>query len=60
MIANIVSTNKLNLPEEFNLHRYIDYNKMWDKVFIKPISSLLECIGYDYKQRNTLDNFYDG
>lgn len=57
--SNVIAfSNKL--PEEFNLHKYIDYNKMWDKVFIEPISSLLECIGYDYKQRNTLDNFFDG
>jgi len=33
------------LPKELDLHRFIDYNKMFSSAFIEPLSSILDAVG---------------
>ena len=46
------------LPKEFDLHRYIDYNKQFDKVFLNAISIIINPIGWSLEETSTLDEFF--
>ena len=42
------------LPVEFGLEKYIDYNAQFEKVFLKPVKTMLEAIGWKHEKRGTL------
>jgi DNA polymerase elongation subunit (family B) len=50
---NIIKENVIGfievLPNEFNLHQYIDYDTQFEKVFVAPIQSILDAIGWEWK-----------
>jgi len=47
-----------NLPEEFGLNDYVDYDKQFVKAFLDPIKVLLDCVGWKSEQTNTLERFF--
>ena len=47
-----------NLPKEFDLQPYIDYDTQFDKVFLKPIEIILEALGWSAEKVNTLEDFF--
>jgi len=55
--ANAIAFNS-SLPEKFNLHKYIDYNKQFDKTFLDPLKNILNCIGWKTKHIATLERFF--
>ncbi len=46
------------IPKEFGLDNYIDYNLQFDKSFLKPLENVLECIGWTSKKVVTLGRFF--
>lgn len=46
------------LPTEFRVHQYVDYDTMFEKTFIEPLNSLLECIGWQLKEQASLDGLF--
>ena len=54
---NIISYS-LNLPKELDLHRFIDYNKMYEKSFVEPVRSILDAVGWDDEPKATLEEFF--
>jgi len=36
-----------DLPKEFDLHKYIDYDTMFNKSFIEPLKAITDIIGWD-------------
>ena len=54
---NVVSY-LLNLPKELDLHRFIDYDKMYEKSFVEPVRHILDEIGWDVEPRATLEDFF--
>jgi DNA polymerase elongation subunit (family B) len=46
------------LPKEFNLDKYIDYDIQFEKVFLGPIESILEAIGWSAEKVNTIEDFF--
>jgi DNA polymerase elongation subunit (family B) len=46
------------LPKEFELQNYVDYEKMWNKSFVEPLSSLTTLVGWDMEKRNSIDDFF--
>lgn len=46
------------LPDEFMLLEYIDYNLMFDKVFLAPIKNVTEHIGWSVRKQNSLVGFF--
>jgi len=45
------------LPEEFGLHKYIDYELQFQKTFLDPIEPVLDAIGWTSKEISTLESF---
>ncbi len=46
------------LPEELDLHRYVDYETQFQKTFLDPIRSILTVIGWQAEKINTLEDFF--
>tara|TARA_B100000575_G_scaffold294449_1_gene310471 strand:+ start:3004 stop:5517 length:2514 start_codon:yes stop_codon:yes gene_type:complete len=55
---NIIAYNN-NLPEELDLHTYVDYNKQYEKAFVEPIKHLLDALEWDVEPTNTLEAFFN-
>ena len=46
------------IPKEFGLDDYIDYDLQFDKAFIEPISTILNCMNWSIEKTNTLEDFF--
>lgn len=54
---NVISYS-LNLPKELDLHRFIDYDTMYEKSFVEPVRSILDEIGWEVEPKATLEAFF--
>lgn len=48
-----------DMPKEFNLERYLNYDLQFEKSFLSPMEIILNSIGWSYEQRATLESFFD-
>ena len=59
---NVLKENVISfpeyLPEEFGLHRYIDYDLQFQKTFLDAIDPILDAIGWSSKEVATLNDFF--
>jgi DNA polymerase elongation subunit (family B) len=46
------------LPKEFDLHKYVNYEKQFQKVFLDPLSSIMDSVGWSIEEKSTLDEFF--
>ena len=46
------------VPEEFDLHKYIDYELMFEKAFVEPLNTIAESIGWKTKPVATLEDLF--
>lgn len=46
------------LPKQFDLHRHIDYNFMFDKTFREPLRAITDSIGWDLEKKNSIEDFF--
>lgn len=47
-----------NLPEQFDLNKYLDYDLQFEKAFIQPLSGIMKAVGWDIEKRSTLEGFF--
>ena len=47
------------LPSEFKLQQYIDYDVMFQKTFLDPMSFILNSIGWSYEKKASLEAFFE-
>ena len=47
------------LPKELNSKLEIDYKHQWEIDFKKPISSILDVIGFDFEKQISMSSFFD-
>jgi len=45
------------IPTEFNLEKYIDYSRQFEKSFYEPLHNVLQCIGWDSERKVSLLQF---
>jgi DNA polymerase elongation subunit (family B) len=48
-----------HLPKELNLDKFIDYDLMFEKTFLNPITSILDAIGWNVSDNSTLEGFFE-
>jgi len=46
------------LPKEFNLQEYIDYEIQFEKTFLDPMRFILNSIGWEHEKRANLEAFF--
>jgi DNA polymerase elongation subunit (family B) len=57
LFANVISA--LNeLPPEFGINDFIDYDTQFDKAFLEPLKAILEVIGWHIEKQSTLEDFF--
>lgn len=42
------------LPPEFGLDKYVDYERQFDKIFLKPIEDIATVVGWSLEKKNSL------
>jgi len=59
---NNVGTDVLSfnttIPEEFNCEKYIDKEKMFEKIIIDPVTGILDPVGWSVEKKLTLESFF--
>lgn len=46
------------LPSEFGLDNYIDYDVQFEKSYLEPIKTITDIIGWELERKITLDSFF--
>ena len=54
---NCMSFNS-KIPPEFNIHRYVDYDLMFQKAFLDPMDTIVKSLGWDTEKQNTLEDLF--
>lgn len=47
------------LPPEFELHSYVDYDKMFEKVFTDAIQIIISSLGWSTSEQSSLESFFE-
>lgn len=58
-IKDFVISYPTQLPPEFGLDKYIDYDVQYDKTFIEPIRGIMDCIGWKIEKTNSIEDFFN-
>jgi DNA polymerase elongation subunit (family B) len=46
------------LPKEFGLHQFIDYDKQFEKTFLDALTSVIEPLGWSVEEKSSLEDFF--
>jgi len=46
------------MPDEFNLKQYVDYDTMFEKSFLEPLTTILNGVGWTAKPQATLEGLF--
>ena len=48
-----------DLPKEFGLENYVDYQTQFEKSFLEPLKNVLQCIGWSHKKSVSIGSFFE-
>jgi DNA polymerase elongation subunit (family B) len=54
---NIIAFTEI-LPPEFNVHKYVDRELQFEKVFLAPLDNIMKAVGWQLVEPDTLDDFF--
>jgi DNA polymerase elongation subunit (family B) len=54
---NVIAFNT-ELPKEFGLHTYIDYDLQFEKVFLDAMQIVIKPLGWHTEEQSSLDLFF--
>ena len=57
--SNVISFPQGDIPKEFDLSDFIDYNVQFNKAFLDPLKIILDSIGWKAERVNTLMGFFE-
>ena len=57
-VKDTVISFATKIPEEFDLHKYVDYELQFEKTFTDPLRFILESIGWKLERQATLEAFF--
>ena len=46
------------LPKEFGLHQFIDYDKQFQKTFLDAVQTVIEPLGWHVEEKASLEDFF--
>ena len=59
---NVIRENVISfldvVPKEFGIHEYVDYDLMFEKVFLDPIEIMVQRLGWKVRQTASLEDFF--
>ena len=47
------------VPKEFGIEKYVDYQTQFEKSFLEPLKNVLQCIGWEHQKTITLGSFFE-
>ena len=48
-----------SFPVEFGLHKYIDFNKQFEKSFLDPLRVISDKIVWELEERASIEGFFE-
>ena len=53
---NVITMSEEGLPQELNLHKYVDYELQFEKTFVDPLKIILDSINWSTKKTMSFDD----
>ena len=47
------------VPKEFGIEKYVDYQTQFEKSFLEPLKNVLQCIGWQHEKVITIGRFFE-
>jgi DNA polymerase elongation subunit (family B) len=57
-IGNHVFSFPVSLPPELDLHRFVDRKAQFEKSFLEPLNTIVNCIGWSAEKKTNLESFF--
>tara|TARA_B100000965_G_scaffold277464_1_gene235264 strand:- start:2627 stop:5113 length:2487 start_codon:yes stop_codon:yes gene_type:complete len=48
-----------DLPKEFGIEKYVDYQTQFEKSFLEPLKNVLQCIGWNHQKTISIGSFFE-
>ena len=48
-----------DLPKEFGIEKYVDYQTQFEKSFLEPLKNVLQCIGWQHEKTISIKSFFE-
>ena len=58
-VKDTVIAFSTRIPEEFDLHKYVDYDTQFEKTFTDPLRFILNSIGWKLEREASLESFFE-